>query len=53
MGHVGYSEMRAEKVGPFQFVWADGEDYYNGCGIDDTDATDVSTAKVGRYNSLD
>ena len=38
------SESRAEKVGPYQFIWANGEDFYNGCGVDDTDATaDVST----------
>ena len=38
------SESRAEKVGPYSFVWANGEDFYNGCGVDDTDATaDVST----------
>ena len=47
-GDAGFSGTRAEKVGPYQFVWAEGEDYYNGCGIDETDATDVSTSKVGR-----
>ena len=45
---AGFSDTRAEKVGPYQFVWADGEDYYNGSGIDDVDATDASTSKVGR-----
>ena len=45
---AGFSNTRAEKVGPYQFVWADGEDYYNGSGIDDVDATDASTSKVGR-----
>ena len=43
------SESRAEKVGPYQFIWTNGEDFYNGCGADGADATaDFSTSKVGR-----
>ena len=43
MGHLsgGISQARSEKVGPYQFVWADGADSYNGAAGDNIDATDV------------
>lgn len=53
---IGLSEHRDEKVGPYQFVWPDGEDYYNGIDLDDSTRTaDLSTSKVGRkhYSALD
>ena len=53
MGLGSFSETHADKVGPYQFVWADGEDFYNGYSIDDTEKTDVSTSKVGRNGSQD
>ena len=38
----GVSNSRSEKVGPYQFIWADGEDSYEGIGLrDDIDATDI------------
>ena len=43
------SDSRAEKVGPYQFVWTEGEDYYDGIFDGDADKTDVpSLNKVGR-----
>ena len=42
MGYMsGISQVRSEKVGPYQFVWADGEDFYNGVAGENIDATDV------------
>ena len=49
---MGY-ESRAENVGPYQFVWPDGEDYFDGEYQEDADKTDIpmtsiSNNKVGR-----
>lgn len=48
---MGY-ESRAENVGPYQFVWPDGEDYFDGGYQEDADKTDIPltsmTNKVGR-----
>ena len=37
----GISQARSEKVGPYQFVWADGDDSYNGAVGENIDVTDV------------
>ena len=42
MGYMsGISQARSEKVGPYQFVWADGDDSYNGAVGENIDVTDV------------
>ena len=49
---MGYESL-AENVGPYQFVWPDGEDHFGDGNKEDADKTDIPMAsmsnnKVGR-----
>ena len=43
---MGY-EIRAEQVGPYQYVWPDGEDYYSGIKPDG-DKTDIPLTNINK-----
>ena len=45
---AGDDENGTQSAGPFSFVWANGDDYFEGIGNQDPDRTAEPVNKVGR-----